>query len=1075
MQTFQDLVQYLEKNMDSFMCCCASCKPRYKRLVDAIYPRNLTDGVVSSKLTQLTFYSISHPEKLNRIGIYLVNHLSRDLYRQRFSLVEVSVEAMDSLLKACHGSPSLQQFIESYLKMVQKLLETNDPHLEKLATDLFVRFSTIEEDTPSYHRQYDFFISKFSSMCHASRGDQTKIQRFNGLRGLRGVIWKSVADDLQASIWEKQHMDKIVPSILFNLRDDRENKEDSDVMSVNLYNNYIDENALNDDPSSLALQCLRELMGKASFGSLKSVLEPVMKHCDAHKKWDPPPTFAINTFRAIIFSIQTQNAHFVIQELINHLEEMANAGALIRIGIATVLSSIVSIASSSIGPLVLGIFNSLLKRLRVSVEFQQSKQCPSVTEEKTFQETLITAMGDFANSLPDYQKIDIMLFTATSIPIISHEERQFKTSDEFLQKVLVKTLLKVATKYKSFYFANVFTDTFFRSLLQICLAPNSEVRLNAQQIFHTLFDRHDNLKQLTHLLYVHDVADLQLSVEKCSRQDQMFMHRHIHNVTSIFFRVVCFAEDEHLKKHLDAVLCSMCLLCIEVGNDETLIELFRLAFGMQALALDTEIFCFAEDEHLKKHLDSVLCSMCLLCIEVGNDETLIELFRLAFGMQALALDTEICDFSIKKRAEIHNMVAKYLNLSVQLLAIPALCQHVQQVIKLRAQRGHARLNIIAAAIANADPLKVTNHASSSSPVKAPIAHMESEDDFTSRALGLENDPALLFDLEDVSEALKASNKDVSKLFIPFKPVQIPGLPITSVDKAIGLDDVGIEKVAAHQSNIRDIASTVTFTAAEDEADVRRERPDTLGDTMSFDSSSIEWTPPGSTVASRRNTIFGAQMGQLQMPTNIETLRAEVNQPIDLAEEERKDQAKSREILQMFRERPLEELSSILVKDLEATDLNKTVEQLSAEDEADVRRERPDTLGDTMSFDSSSIEWTPPGSTVASRRNTIFGAQMGQMQMPTNIETLRAEVNQPIDLAEEERKDQAKSREILQMFRERPLEELSSILVKDLEATDLNKTVEQLCKRNNEWAKLQEYGSNGKQKNIFEINFPSIVR
>lgn len=94
---------------------------------------------------------------------------------------------MTQLLKSCHGSPSLNQFIESYLKMVQKLLETNEPQMEKLATDLFVGFSTIEEDSPSYHRQYDFFISKFSSMCHSSNGDSAKIRRYNGLRGLRGI------------------------------------------------------------------------------------------------------------------------------------------------------------------------------------------------------------------------------------------------------------------------------------------------------------------------------------------------------------------------------------------------------------------------------------------------------------------------------------------------------------------------------------------------------------------------------------------------------------------------------------------------------------------------------------------------------------------------------------------------------------------------------------------------------------------------------------------------------------------------------------------------------------------------
>ena len=122
---------------------------------------------------------------------------------------------------------------------------------------------------------------------------------------------------------------------------------------------------------------------------------------------------------------------------------MANADAPVRIGIAKVLQSIVSIAGASIGPLVFGIFNSLLKRLRVSVEFQQSKQCPSIEQEKTFQETLINAMGDFANALPDYTKIDIMKITASNIPIITQEERKVKNSEEFLQKVLIKTLLKV--------------------------------------------------------------------------------------------------------------------------------------------------------------------------------------------------------------------------------------------------------------------------------------------------------------------------------------------------------------------------------------------------------------------------------------------------------------------------------------------------------------------------------------------------------------------------------------------------------------------------------------------------------
>lgn len=124
------------------------------------------------------------------------------------------MEAMDQLLLACHG-PTLNLFVESFLKMVQKLLESTEPQLQILATQSvrcyficckcfpniishflvnkisilfqFVRFANIEEDTPSYHRRYDFFVSKFSAMCHSNHTNQewcNKI-RLAGIRGLQ--------------------------------------------------------------------------------------------------------------------------------------------------------------------------------------------------------------------------------------------------------------------------------------------------------------------------------------------------------------------------------------------------------------------------------------------------------------------------------------------------------------------------------------------------------------------------------------------------------------------------------------------------------------------------------------------------------------------------------------------------------------------------------------------------------------------------------------------------------------------------------------------------------------------------
>lgn len=59
-------------------------------------------------------------------------------------------------------------------------------------------------------------------------------------------------------------------------------------------------------------------------------------------------------------------------------------------------------------------------------------------------------------------------------------------------------------------------------------------------------------------------------------------------------------------------------------------------------------------------------------------QTLIELFRLAFALQSLAVDPTMA-FSDAKRIVLHNLVAKYMNLAAQLMANPSLCQHVQQV------------------------------------------------------------------------------------------------------------------------------------------------------------------------------------------------------------------------------------------------------------------------------------------------------------------------------------------------------------------------------------------------------------
>jgi len=140
-------------------------RPRYKRLVDNIIPSVPQDSLVKNNMEKLTFYALMSPDKLDHIGEYLFQKVSRDISRKRNEFVMIAMEAMNQLLTPCHAQ-TLTLFVESYLRIVQKLLEPSEPSSQILATQSFSRFSYIKEYTPSYHRRYNFSVSKFSSMCH---------------------------------------------------------------------------------------------------------------------------------------------------------------------------------------------------------------------------------------------------------------------------------------------------------------------------------------------------------------------------------------------------------------------------------------------------------------------------------------------------------------------------------------------------------------------------------------------------------------------------------------------------------------------------------------------------------------------------------------------------------------------------------------------------------------------------------------------------------------------------------------------------------------------------------------------
>uniref|UniRef100_A0A3B5L171 EFR3 homolog Ba (S. cerevisiae) n=1 Tax=Xiphophorus couchianus TaxID=32473 RepID=A0A3B5L171_9TELE len=597
--------------------CCGALRPRYKRLVDNIFPEDPEDGLVKANMEKLTFYALSAPEKLDRIGAYLSERLSRDVARHRYGYVCIAMEALDQLLMACHCQ-SINLFVESFLKMVRKLLESDKPNLQILGTNSFVKFANIEEDTPSYHRSYDFFVSRFSEMCHSNYEDpdiRTKI-RMAGIKGLQGVVRKTVNDELQANIWDPQHMDKIVPSLLFNLQSGERTES----------------------PVELTERCFRELLGRAAYGNIKNAVSPVLMHMDNHSLWEEK-IFAVRCFKIIMYSIQSQHSHLVIQQLLGHLDANSKNSAKVRAGIVEVLLEAAAIAASgSVGPTVLEVFNTLLRQLRLSVDYELTgsydgtnigTQIIKAHEERQLQEAVIRTIGSFANTLPTYQRSEVMLFIMGKIPVPGVNltlppNELVPQGTQMIQIMLLKSLVQVTMGFQTTNMLTALPDTFLDPLLSFSLINHPEVRLLVLQILLSLIDRHDNRPKFATVCIISDISVLKLKVDKCSRQDNLFMKKH----------------GQHLCRHIY-------LGCKEQSSSQ-------------------------------QHYETLYALLGLLCVELANEEVVVDLIRLALALQDLALCTDE-DLTIYNRCAVHALSAAYLNLICQLTTVPAFCQHIHEV------------------------------------------------------------------------------------------------------------------------------------------------------------------------------------------------------------------------------------------------------------------------------------------------------------------------------------------------------------------------------------------------------------
>ncbi|CAF0825293.1 unnamed protein product [Rotaria sordida] len=590
-------------------CFCCGCYlvPRYKRLVNNVFPANPQHGLDKNNLERLRFYAVLKPEKLDKSFRYMSEKVARYLRHRNKPYVILGIKAMNDTMKSCYQQ--LNTFVDHYLDALRLVLEEkNDLELTEHAVSSFESFCEIREEAPNYQRNYEFFVDRFTELCHNNSDNNKTKFRCLGLRGHHALIRKTANDELQNDVWK--HMDKIVPSIVFNMEVRDQDRQSNRITSTSSQDNLgvttapeqielieRGSNTTNDNPAILAEIVLRDLFCRAHLNNITACVQPILIHLDNHAKWIPVD-FPKYIFSEIMNSIKHHNSYLIIELLLGHLEKHFHQQdtANIKTSIMNVIQDCMVFAAANTGAgstMFTGILR-LLKFLRKSFQIQCSSNGNSLTnnqDEHEFQTAVINGIGNFAEKLPDFQMMEIMQFIITSLATLNqgYEETTNDSKDATLklQLLLLKTVKKVAATYQTVHRRETSTQTtfphqLFDPLLKMLSAPEPEVRLIVLEILQPLVDRRQYADKLHKIKLPKDISQLELPTEtKANRLfDIAFMKKFGRQFLSQLYQ--CILMDNNTKDIYHAIYCLMNLVTLEAVDKDVLVDVIHFCFEIQS-------------------------------------------------------------------------------------------------------------------------------------------------------------------------------------------------------------------------------------------------------------------------------------------------------------------------------------------------------------------------------------------------------------------------------------------------------------------------------------------------------------
>ncbi|XP_054090289.1 protein EFR3 homolog A-like [Zeugodacus cucurbitae] len=73
-------------------------QPRYKRLVNGIYPRNPYEGLKINRLKRMLIYAYAQPQHFNQVLMYLAIKLKKFALIDEDAYIKLTLEALNSVV-----------------------------------------------------------------------------------------------------------------------------------------------------------------------------------------------------------------------------------------------------------------------------------------------------------------------------------------------------------------------------------------------------------------------------------------------------------------------------------------------------------------------------------------------------------------------------------------------------------------------------------------------------------------------------------------------------------------------------------------------------------------------------------------------------------------------------------------------------------------------------------------------------------------------------------------------------------------------------------------------------------------